>query len=569
MKISSIPQIYRNVNRLTELLSVLSKYGLADGISRLNLDFAKGLLKNRDGEALARHTRETRIRMALGELGPTFIKLGQILSTRPDLVGKKLADELRTLQDKAPADPPEKIREIIEAELGQPIDALFEGFTDEPIASASIGQVHRAKLKTGEDVVVKVQHVGIADTVRRDLDVLTGLAQLVEGFPELAPYRPIETVAEFQRTLRRELDFGREERNLEQFNIRFANNPNVTIPKPYEPYCTSHVLVMDYVEGTKLSKIDDLADTTLDRDELARHGVDLYLDMIFVDGFFHADPHPGNILVLPGNRLGLLDFGMVGRIDEGLREDIEDLLISIVNGDSSHLTTLILRIGDVPRDLDETALRSELADFVSHYGSQPLERFKLSGALDEMFDMVFRYRISLPAQVAMLLKVLISLEGTSKLLSPSFNLMQVIRPFHRKALLRRLSPARRIKKFRRIYSEVEHLLEVLPRRISDILEQVQAGKFDVHLEHRGLGPSVNRLVLGMLASALFLGSSLMLSQEVPPLLFQSAENASSTFMGLEDVSIIGLAGCSISVLLGLRLLWAIGKSGHLDRDPQK
>ena len=210
--------------------------------------------------------------------------------------------------------------------------------------------------------------------------------------------------------------------------------------------------------------------------------------------------------------------------------------------------------------MDETALRSELADFVSHYGSQPLERFKLSGALDEMFDMVFRYRIALPAQVAMLLKVLISLEGTSRLLSPSFNLMQVIRPFHRKALLRRLSPARRIKKFRRIYSEVEHLIEVLPRRLSDILEQVQAGKFDVHLEHRGLGPSVNRLVLGMLASALFLGSSLMLSQKVPPLLFQYGSQESSPFMGLKDVSLLGLVGCCISVLLSLRLLWAIGKS---------
>ncbi|MCA9215255.1 MAG: AarF/ABC1/UbiB kinase family protein [Planctomycetales bacterium] len=569
MKITSIPQIYRNVNRLTEVLSVLSKYGLADGISRLNFDFAKGLLKNRDGEALARHTREARIRMALTELGPTFIKLGQILSTRPDLVGKKLADELRSLQDNAPADPPDRIREIIEAELGQPIDNLFDDFRDDPIASASIGQVHRAKLKTGDEIVVKVQHDGIVDTVRKDLDVLTGLAQMVEGFPEFSAYRPVETVAEFQRTLRRELDFGREERNLEHFHARFADNPNVTIPRPYEPFCTSRVLVMEYVEGTKLSDVDSIHDPTLDRDELARHGVDIYLDMIFADGFFHADPHPGNIVVLPGNRIGLLDFGMVGRIDEGLREDIEDLLISIANGDSTHLTNLILRIGNAPRDLDETAFRTELADFVSHYGSQPLERFKLSGALDEMFDMIFRYRIAIPAQVAMLLKVLISLEGSSKLLSPSFNLMQVIRPFHRKAILRRLSPARRIKKFRRVYAEIEHLIEVLPRRITDILEQVQAGKFDVHLEHRGLGPSVNRLVLGMLASALFLGSSLMLSQQVPPLLFRTLPNEPSYWLGLSNVSLLGLAGCVVSILLSLRLLWAIGKSGHLDRDDSK
>lgn len=567
MKISSIPQIYRNVNRLTELLSVLSKYGLADGISRLNLDFAKGLLKNRDGEALARHTRETRIRMALAELGPTFIKLGQILSTRPDLVGKKLADELRSLQDQAPADSAERVRFMVESELGRPVDDLFVDFRDEPIASASIGQVHRARLKSGEEVAVKVQHENIASTVRKDLDVLTGLAQLVQRLPEFAPYRPVEMVAEFQRTLLRELDFGREERNLEQFNARFADNPHVTIPRPYESYSTSRILTMDYVEGTKLSNVNSIDDPNLDRDELARHGVDIYLDMIFTDGFFHADPHPGNIVVLPGNRIGLLDFGMVARIEEGLREDIEDLLISIANGDSERLTTLILRIGNAPRDLDESALRTELTDYVAHYGSQPLEKFKLSGALDEMFDMVFRYRITLPPQVAMLLKVLISLEGASKLLSPSFNLMQVIQPFQRKALLRRLSPARRIKKFRRIYAELEHLVEVLPRRISDIFEQVQSGKFDVHLEHRGLGPSVNRLVVGMLSSALFLGSSLMLSRQVPPLLFQS-NSGTSYFMGLQDISVLGLTGCGVSILLSLRLLWAIAKSGHLDREEE-
>lgn len=564
MKISTIPQIYRNVNRLTEILSVLSRYGLADGISRLNLDFAKGLLKNRDGEAIATHTREARIRMALADLGPTYIKLGQILSTRPDLVGRKLAEELQSLQDQAPADEPEVIRGIIEEELGQPIEDLFDDFQDEPLASASIGQVHRARLKTGEEVVVKVQHAGIADTIRKDLDVLTGLAQMVHRLPEFAPYRPIQMAAEFQRTLRRELDFGREERNLEQFNIRFEDNPNVAIPRPFEEYCTSQVLTMKYIQGTKLTEINTIDDPTLDREELARHGVDLFLDMIFVDGLFHADPHPGNLLVLRGNRFGLLDFGMVGRIEERLREDIEDLLISIANGDSPTLTSIILRLGNAPKDLDETTLRSELADFVSHYGSQPIERFKLSGALEEMFDMMFRYRISLPPQVAMLLKVLIALEGSSKILSPSFNLMQVIRPFQRKAIIRRLSPARRVKKLRRIYSELEHLVEVLPRRVSDILEQIQQGQFDVNLEHRGLGPSINRLVVGILSSALFLGSSLLLSQKVPPLIFQSA-SGEPFFLGLQDISILGLVGSVISILLSLRLIWAIGKSGHLDR----
>ena len=560
MKISSIPQIYRNLNRGTEILSVLSKFGLADWISRLNLDFAKGLLKNREGEALARHTRESRIRMALSELGPTFIKLGQLLSTRPDLVGRELADELIKLQSEVPADSAELVHKTITEELGQPIEDLFTQFDDTPIASASIGQVHRAMLKSGQHVVIKVQRSGIAKTVRKDVDVLGGLAQLAERIPELAAYRPVNTLAEFQRTLLRELDFGREERNLQQFSQRFASDPRVKIPSPISEFCTPRVLTMEFIQGIKLPDARQLESGGFDLEKLARHGAELYLEMIFADGCYHADPHPGNIVLLPGNVLGLLDFGMVGRIDEQLREDIEEMLFSIVNRDAVQLASTITRIGQVPSDLDEAAFRVDVADFISHYANQPLDQLDLSQALNEVTDMIFRFKIALPSQVGMLIKTLVALEGTSKLLSPTFSLMDVIRPFQRKALLRRFSPARRVRKMRRVYLELEHLAAVFPRRVMDILDQIQAGKFDVHLDHRGLGPSVNRLVLGMLASALFLGSSLMLSRQVPPLIFPEA-----TWFGLHNVSILGISGCTVSLLLGLRLLRAIGKSGHLDR----
>jgi ubiquinone biosynthesis protein len=560
VKISTLPSIYRNVNRLTEIISVLSKYGLAGGISRLNLDFAKGLLKNRDGEALARHTRERRIRLALEELGPTFVKLGQILSTRPDLVGRTLADELKTLLDETPSDPPEVVRGIVENELGQPIEDLFLEFDERPIASASIGQVHRARLKSGQQVVVKVQHAGIQDVVRKDLDVLSGLAQLVERLPEFAAYHPVQTVAEFQRSLRRELDFGREERNLQHFYARFHDNPKIEIPQPVTELCTPRVLTMEMLEGTKLSELNEANSRHFDLDEIAGCGAELFLEMIFADGFFHADPHPANVMILPGNRIGLLDFGMVGRVDERLREDIEDLLMAIVHQDAALLTSLIIRIGSAPAQLDRSALQNDLADYVGVYGNQPLDRFVLSDALEEMIDMIFRYRIVLPGQVTMILKVFITLEGTSQLLSPRFSLMQVIQRYQRKALVRRLSPVRRLRKLRRLYAEVEHLVESLPRRTMEILEQINAGKFDVHLDHRGLEPSVNRLVLGLLASALFMGSSLMLSQRVPPILFPRP-----SYFGMHEISILGLGGCTLSLLLGLRLLRAIGKSGHLDR----
>ena len=258
MKISTIPQIYRNISRGREILSVLSKYGLASWISRLNLDFAKGLLKDRDGEALARHTPEARIRMTLGELGPTFIKLGQLLSTRPDLVGPALVSELQKLQNNAPADRPDVVRRTIADELGEPVEDLFAEFEDQPIASASIGQVHRAVLKSGRRVVVKVQHAGIAGKVRRDVEVMGGLAQLAARIPEFAPYRPVATLAEFQRTLLRELDFGREERNLLQFAVRFADDRRVHIPAPVSELCTPRVLTMEMLDGVKLNQAGQL-----------------------------------------------------------------------------------------------------------------------------------------------------------------------------------------------------------------------------------------------------------------------------------------------------------------------
>jgi ubiquinone biosynthesis protein len=362
------------------------------------------------------------------------------------------------------------------------------------------------------------------------------------------------------RTLRRELDFGREERHLQQFTSLFAENPTVRIPKSVTELCTSRVLTMEMIEGVKLSEVDQLRAAGFDLDEVARRGAELYLEMIFSHGVYHADPHPGNIVLLPGNVIGLLDFGMVGRIEERLREAIEEMLMAIINQDVVIVTALIQRIGVSPAGFAHGALSIDVADFVGHYGTQTLDRFDMSGALKEMVDIIHRHRINLPPQVAMLIKTLITLEGTAKQLSPQFSLIEIMRPFQRKMMWERLSPSRQLRKMRRMYFEVGQLLEVLPRRLTEILEEIRAGKFDVHLDHRGLEPSVNRLVLAMLASSLFLGSSLLLSQQVPPLLFTA-----KTVMGLQNISIIGATGCTISVLVGLRLLRAIGKSGHLDR----
>lgn len=557
MRISTIPQIYRNVNRWGEIISVLSKYGLANWVSRLDWDFAKRFFKDPDGELLARHRPETRIRLALTELGPTFVKLGQILSTRADLVGAELATELQQLQDAVRPDPPDVVRATLERELGRNIEAVFAEFSDAPMASASIGQVHRAKLRSGQEVCVKVQHAGIIDKVRVDLDILVGLAQMAELVPEFMAYRPRAIVAEFQRSLRRELDFSREERHMRQFAYEFADDPTVCIPRSFPELCTSRVLTMEHLVGIRLIERERLISAGYDLESVARRGADLYLKMIFIHGCYHADPHPGNVVVLPGNVIGLLDFGMIGRIDEPLRENIEEMLSALVEHDALHLTSIITRIGMAPPQLDQSALSVDLADFVAHYANQRFDEFDLGGALNEMMEIIRRYQIMLPERAAMLVKVFVMLEGTSRLLCPTFNLMEVMQPYQKQLAWRRLSPVRHARKLRRLYSEMEHLVEVLPRGVVDILQQVQTGRFDVHLDHRGLEPSVNRLVLGLLASALFLGSSMLLSSKVPPLIPWPSL--------LQELSLLGVVGSTLSILLGLRLWRAINKSGHLDR----
>jgi ubiquinone biosynthesis protein len=552
MKLNSIPQIYRHLGRWYEIVAVLSKYELAAWIGRLGPDFAKDLLKARGGVAIARHPWETRLRLALAELGPTFIKLGQILSTRPDLVGVRLAEEFQQLQEKVHADPPEAVRKLVEAELGRTIEELFAEFEPEAMASASIGQVHRARLHSGEAVVVKVLHADIEKKVAVDMDILAGLAAMAEMVPEFHNYRPSAIVAEFQRAMRRELDFGREERNIQQFARDFRDDPTVRIPATYPELSTRRVLTMEELVGIKLSEPARLAAAGIDTDEVARRGAAICLKMIFDHGFYHADPHPANLMVMEGCTIGLLDFGMVGRIDERLHKDVSEMLVALSGLDAEHTTAMILRLGKTPSDLDRSALALDVADFLSYYASQPLEKLDLSGALKEMLEQIRRYHIMLPARIVMLLKALITLEGTARTVSPKFNLIEMIRPYRRKLMLRRFSPKRQLRKLRRLYSELEHLVDVLPQGIADILQQMQSGKFDIHLDHRGLEPSVNRLVLGMLASAFLVTAALLLSRQVGWLI-------------LGGLSSLGLLAGVIGVAMAFRLWLAISKSGHLDQ----
>ncbi len=564
MKISSIPQLYRNLRRWQEIITILRRYGLADWLSQLKFDFIRDWIKDDQGVPLASYSREKRIRLALTDLGPTFIKLGQVLSLRPDLIGPDLATELTSLQSQLPADPPEKVKEIIEEELGKPVEELYADFDPAAIASASIGQVHMARLHDGTRVVVKVQHADIQNKVREDLEVMAGLATLADHLPDLAVWKPVVLVEQLSKSLRRELNFTRELQNLQLFGKELEHFDGIQIPAPFPKLSSSRVLTMELLQGVPVSKLaeegDDSECDVASRQALARLAAEVYVEMIFIHGVYHADPHPGNVLVVDESDLGLLDFGMVGRIDDRLRETIEEMLLAVASRDASLLTTLIKRVGNTPPKLDESFLSIDVADLVATYGSQPLESFDLSGALNDVTDIMHRHQISLPPQTSLLIKMLITLEGTLHQLSPQFSLLEVMQPFFRKMWLRRLSPKRQAKRLRRIYLELENLLETLPGQVSSVMQLVQEGRLDVHLAHKGLSPSVNRMVLGLLISSVFLGSSILLAFEVPPLLFLRPG-----WMGIEKLSLLGLIGYAVSLMAGFRLIRAINRSGHLDR----
>jgi ubiquinone biosynthesis protein len=557
LNFAKIPRLARSLSRLVEIVRTLAKYGLADTIGRLDYRFVRRWTSGTELARLSVETREARIRLVLTELGTTFIKFGQVLSTRPDLIGPALGDELTKLQVDVPADSFAITRATIEAELGRPLVQLFTEFVELPLASGSIGQVHRATLPDGSRVAVKVQHPDIMRRISDDLAILHELARLAEQFlPEFRIYRPMVLVAEFERALIRELNFSRELRHLQLFRQAFAADPTVRFPQPYPAHSSSRVLTMDFFEGIPFNRPEEIKSAGGDFEDLARRGTRVFLDMIFRDGFFHADPHPGNLMFLPptvecpNGAIGLLDVGMVARLDDKLRERIERALWAVARHDAAAITELILQVGDVPHRFDHSSLEADVCDQLAFYQGMSLEQFQLGTALNDMIEAIRRYRIMLPGPLALLLRVMTMLEGTGRMLAPQFNLMEMLEPYQHKMVLKKLSPRRIWRNLATFVGDWDDLFRQFPRQIGSVFRLLQKQEIGVQLMHRHLEPSVNRVVFGLMVSALFVGSSMLWAFRAPPV--------------LADISIFGAVGCLASGLLGYHLFRAIQHSGHLE-----
>lgn len=507
---------YRHIARYREIANVLARHGFGFIIDQAGL---RGFLSRRsleEGKEGAGYlTPPERLLRALGELGPTFIKLGQILSTRPDLIPREYLVQLEKLQDQVPPYPFEQVEELLKRELDGDWERIFDYIDPIALASASIGQVHQAALHSGESVVIKVQRPGVEQVVETDIEILFDVARLLESRTAWGRhYSLVGVVEEFAYSLSGELDYSREGRNADRMSALLADDPRVVIPKVYWEFSTRRVLVMEYVEAIKISSLDRLQEEKIDRQAVARNLVETILKQVYDFGFFHTDPHPGNLAVLPDGRLVFMDFGQVGRLDDHIREQAVSMILSMVRYDVDGVMRGLLEIGVVHQRVDRAALRRDLTRLQEKYYGLPLAEIHVGEALRELVDLSFTYRIRIPSEFALAIKCLITTEGVLEQLDPQISLLVLAENFARGVLRKRLEPSSIKRSLSRVLLETLGLAQSIPRRTENVLSLLEEGEIKIQLEHRNLRPVArsvntftNRLSLSILIGSLVVGSS--------------------------------------------------------------
>jgi ubiquinone biosynthesis protein len=558
-KLGFISHTYKNIGRYRQILAVLLKYGYEGIIDRLNLgryiEIGMRLVSRRPHEQIEMVSNYERLRMAFEELGPTFIKLGQILSTRPDLVPLDMVQELTKLQDNVPPFSFAEVRTIIEQELQLPLEAVYTDFEETPMAAASIAQVHRAKLLTGEEVAVKVQRPGIRKMIAEDLAILYHLATLLERhIEELALYRPTLIVEEFARTIRKEINFHVEAAHAERFTGQFRNHSGLYIPRVFRFATTDRLLTMEYVDGIKINDIALLDEQGYDRKLLASLGTDLILEQVFLHGFFHADPHPGNLFILPGNVICYLDFGMMGHLDHKAKNILTNMIIGYARRDPTAVTAAVMGIVEWNEEPDRRLLERDITTFMDLHLYKPLKEIRISEIVQDLLDLISRHQLRLPPDYFFMIKALTQLESIGMVLDPDFDMTVKARPFIQRLIREKYQPFRLLRKLAGEVGEVANYIKGLPEDIHETLRQLKRGKITVALEHRGLDHIIsevnrasNRLAISLVTAAIIIGSCLIIAAGVGPLLF--------------GYPVLGLIGFFLAGILGLGLLIFIIRSG--------
>ena len=496
-------------------------------------------------------TSAKRVRLIFEELGPTFIKFGQILSTRPDLIPISFIDELEKLQDNVPPFPFKDVETLIKQEFGVVAKDCYEYIDKTPVASASIGQVHMARLKNGEKVAVKFQRPDICSVIEIDLEIMLHLATLMEKHvEEFAFYRPVKIIEEFAKTISNELDYTIEASSMERVAKQFFGVPFIYIPMVFLEKTTQRILTMEYVDGIKVSDIEKLDAAGINRKLITKFGAQFILRQVFVDGFFHADLHPGNIFVLPGNILCPIDFGMMGYVDMRTREIFCELIECIVHENAPVASRLLLDLTEYDSEPDFRALERDLADFMGIHFSKTLQNINMGKMLQDVLDITFRHKLRLYPDTFLMMKSFAAVEGVALILDPEFDMVVQAAPFIKNARIARFSPGRLTEELVNISSGSLKFLQQFPLDFLDIIRMIRQRKFVVGVDFRGLEKMLavhdkisNRLCFSIIIAALIIGSSLLLHANVPPFIF--------------GISLIGAIGFGFAGVMSIWLLIAI------------
>lgn len=518
----------RDLPRLREITSVMIRYGFGDVMQRigvLSLLERAGQILHRPAAAEERVELDTpqRIRQAMEELGPTFIKLGQVMATRVDIFPPGWIAEFEKLQNHVPPVPFEVLLPQVEQALGRSPFEIFAELETRPCGSASIAQVHRAKLADGTPVVLKIRRPGIQTKIDADLRILRHIATLLEmEIPEARRYQPGQLVKEFGRSLQRELDLAQEASTQERFIKNYATDPHIVIPHIYWEWCSPAMNVQQYIEGVPGNDLAAVDASGLDRKLLAQRGADAVLKMILLDGYFHADPHPGNVFYLPDNRIAMLDFGMVGRLSEIRRTQIVEMLSALAQRDEQLLLDVLLEWTD-DADVDEAKLVHDINELIFTYEYVPLRDLSLGAVLGEITSIMREHHIVLPTDLVLLFKALITLEGLGRQLDPDLRMVDHIEPFLKIALVDRYSPAALLRRGKRSVHDIFTVLSGLPRDVARLVKEARRGRVKIdldikRLDHFGhqLDRSSNRLTMGVLTASLFIASSIVMTVERIP-----------------------------------------------------
>ncbi len=548
----------RDIGRVHDIAAVLIRYGFGDLVRRIGmagaLERTGRALHWGAAEELARLEPPARMRRILEELGPTFVKLGQILETRSDLFPPEWITEFGKLQDDAPALPFEALRNQLCEDLGAPPEQVFASLDTRPLAAASLAQTHRATLADGRAVILKVRRPGIRPVVEADLRLLARLADIIDAeAPDLRRYRPREVVHQFTQSLRRELDFTAEGRNAERIAANFAAQPRIRVPRIHWQWSGERLNVQEYIAGIPGRDLPAVDAAGLDRRQLARLGAAAVLQMTLEDGFFHADMHPGNVFYLPDNGIALIDFGMVGRLSEERRLQVALLLHGLVSRDAERVTEILLDWSH-SNETEPDALRADLDAFVDEYHGIPLKRLNLGAMLADLVSLLRYNGLVLPPDLALLVKAFISLEGMGRQLDPDFDMTREAAPYLERMLLARYAPAALAQRGWRLAANALDLLTGLPRDLSQLLRTARRGKLQIHIDVTSLKQfgdqldrAVSRLTMGIVTAALIIGSAIALA------LGREADSA-----GLPAIALLGFLG---AVIAGLWVLFSIWRSG--------